>query len=140
MEGYMFPHSTTDPDLLQIEKKIAPLVSFINGLGLPTYYSCEGHGGNRGIIQFSYPMVVITPDVNSDQIKSFFRLLGILGIYNSNLDTNYNVRWVLVSNGNNSIEIVLRPDDPNNYSLRELHKNLRHFVFLLKKINKWYKG
>ena len=40
----MKPHVSLNPDPTQLEARIVPLVQFINQLGLPTQYSCEGHG------------------------------------------------------------------------------------------------
>lgn len=40
----MFPVSTLTPDYSQLDSGIRVLVRTINGFGLPTYYSCEGHG------------------------------------------------------------------------------------------------
>ncbi len=134
----MFPQVTRSPDLNLLDKKIAPLVAVINELGLSTYYSCEGHGNERGLIQYPYPMVVIDVGSSEEDMQALIRFIGMLGIHNTNCRSHGDVWWTLTPSGNCSKQLTLKPDLLDRYPLGVMHKGIKALTKVLKQMNKWY--
>ena len=132
----MFPTSTVSPDYAQLDKRIVPLVKSINALGLPTYYSCEGHEHARNLIQSSHPFVVITPEKDAESAHRWLRFMGMLGVYNTNCGRD-DIRWKIVSMGNMSPAFHLEPDD-TRCPLRMMQQSAVLLARILKRMDKWY--
>ncbi len=130
----MFPQTSRSPDLASLDPKIAPLVQIINQIGLPTYYSCQGHGHGHGLVQSPYPMVSINPDANTDA-DHLLRFIGMIGIHNDNCHSNSDVQWIFNPKGDGTC--VLRPI--NVYlSLEEYHKGIVVLVTNLQAMHRWF--
>ncbi len=135
----MFPVSTLEPDYSQLEPGISLLVRRINEIGLPTYYSCEGHGANRDLIQSPYPFVIITPKPNQEDAMRWLRFTGMLGIYNSRHKGRSEIRWVINPVGNPSIALSLRPIDIS-YPLADMQNGVALLANSLDTMQKWYEA
>ena len=133
----MFPVSTLTPDYSQLDSGIRVLVRTINGFGLPTYYSCEGHGADRDFIQSPYPFVVVTPRPDQEGAWCWLRFMGMLGIYNSWRTGRDEIRWVVIPTGNPSIAFSLRPAELSR-PLADMQRGVRLLACGLKKMDKWY--
>jgi hypothetical protein len=138
----MFPHSSLNPDLSRIDTKIIPLVSFINKLLIPTFYSCEGHNP-AGTYQSHSPLVILSPSYTEVEALAFLRFVGMVGVHNNQKDllSSYEekidfVRWDFTSRGDETI--LMKPQNHENFSLPVLHKGLEDLVKNLKKIEQWY--
>jgi len=83
----------------QLDPKITPLVEVINALGVPTNWSCEGHGGNRNLIQSAYPLISIRPELSPKGIKDLARFLGMVGVHNDNCHMQEDVTWIVIPRG-----------------------------------------
>lgn len=137
----MFPHSTLSPDLSQIDEKIVPLVKLINGLSIPTFYSCEGHSG-RDITQSTFPLVILSPSYTGTEALAFLRFVGMVGVHNNQVTMkdsqarlNY-VCWDFTPRGDETI--LMKPQDHMNFDLTVMHCGLKTLVENLEATKKWY--
>lgn len=138
----MFPHSTINPDLSQIDEKIVPLVKMINELSIPTFYSCEGH--SRGdFTQSTFPLVILSPSYTGAEALAFLRFVGMAGVHNDQKDflKSYEekeefVYWNFTPRGDGTI--LMKPQDHMKFDLTVMHSGLKALVKNLEAIKKWY--
>ena len=137
----MFPHSTMNPDLSQIDEKIAPLVKLINGQSIPTFYSCEGHPGS-GMTRSTFPLVILSPSYTNAEAIAFLRFVGMVGIHNNQITRKDSqarleyVCWDFTPRGDETI--LMKPQDHANFDLTVLHSGIKTLVQNLEAMKKWY--
>ena len=133
----MKPHVSLNPDPTQLESGIVPLVQFINQLGLPTQYSCEGHGKQPpGSCQSPFPMVVIFPTPDSNGACQMVRLMGMVGLHNGDAgsDDEY-IHWTILPLEDGGF--MLRPLS-RHIPIGIYQKGVTALVASLSKMNAWY--
>lgn len=133
----MKPHVSLNPDPTQLESGIVPLVQFINQLGLPTQYSCEGHGKQPpNSCRSPFPMVVIFPTPDSNGACRMVRLMWMVGLHNGDAgsDDEY-IRWTILPLEDGGF--MLRPMSRHT-SLRIYRKGVTALVASLSEMDAWY--
>ncbi len=128
----MFPTVTLTPDLSKLDRKIAPLVDAINKLGMPTYYSCQGHGSDRTIVQSAYPMVALCPDPTREGGFTLLRVLGMVGEHN---DSPVACRWIVFPQAHR-IFVILPAERLT--PLERLHDGIAELVLSLNNLRGHY--
>jgi hypothetical protein len=133
----MMPHVSLNPDVSQLDPGIVPLVQVINGFGLPTFYSCEGHGRQAtGSFRSPFPMVVIFPEPNPDGACRMLRLMGMIGIHNGDVQDHESIRWVLMPEEDGGF--MLRPLSRHT-SPRIYRQGITALVSRLQEMDTWYR-
>lgn len=136
LEALVFPTKTISPNLALLDQRIAPLVHQINIMGLATYYSCEGHGAGRNLIQSSFPMVVISPNSDGGDAVALFRFMMMLGMHNDDPKGGGqdDVKWGIFPRTD---ACTLMPIN-QYHSLEVYHRGIDTLVSNLQSISKWY--
>lgn len=128
-------------DLSVLDPQIVPLVRVITAIGLPPVYACAGHAEERrGIMQYAYPVVLLSLETNDERQKCCFqRLVEMLGIFNNSCHSQYDVAWVLDRVESQQFGHVwsLGPASTGR-PLRELHRGIELLVYNLGLMNEWY--
>lgn len=133
----MVPHVSLNPDPTQLEAGIVPLVQVINQLGLPTQYSCEGHGKQPpGSSRSPFPMVVVFPTPDSEGAYRMVRLMGMIGLHNGDVENDdEGIRWAILPLEDGGF--MLRPMS-RHVSTRIYRKGVIALVASLSEMNAWY--
>ncbi len=133
----MMPHVSTNPDLTELDPGIVPLVQVINRLGLPTQYSCEGHGKQSpGSRQSPFPMVVIFPTSDSDGMYHLARLMGMIGLHNGDAGSDdEGIRWTILPLEDEGL--MLRPMSRHT-SMGIYRKGVTRLAASLSEMSVWY--
>lgn len=137
----MVPRSTITPNLSLLDRKIIPLVRYINKLGISTFYSCEGHVDTKSS-QSKFPLVIVSPSNKEKEALAFLRFVNMIGIHNGQKkfkkqeEREKYICWDFTPREDGTI--LLKPQNQNNNSLFFMHKGLTTLVKNLKLADRWY--